>query len=183
MMRFSGVVLGLLLLAACDAGEAAAPSSPEVPEALTSTSSSSGAAPTAPAASGVPASANEMNDWLHTKAYVGWAKESQPHASTGPHASSVLTYMNATLEQSLASGATEHPVGSASVKEFLGPNGVKGWAAFVKTQAGDGGDAWYWYETFNTTPGSHGIEGQGKSLCVNCHLSGKDFVLTPFPLR
>jgi len=45
------------------------------------------------------------------------------------------------------------------------------------------GKGWYWYETFSVTPGTHGIQGQGAPICVNCHASGRDFVLTPFPLR
>ena len=96
----------------------------------------------------------------------------------------MLTYVNGDLEASLAKSADAHPAGAAAVKEFLGPNGVSGWAVAVKTQASSAsGDGWYWYETFSAETGVHGIHGQGAAVCVNCHDSGKDFVLTPFPLR
>ncbi|MBX3226435.1 MAG: hypothetical protein KIT84_32760 [Labilithrix sp.] len=156
-----------VLLAACTGDDDAATPPPE-----TSTTTE------------VPGDAAGMNAWLHTKAYASWPKESAAHPSTGPHASSVLTFVNPTLEASLEAGAAEHPEGSAAVKEFLRDGEVTGWAAYVKTKpASEGGGGWYWYETFDVTPGRHSIEGQGKPLCAGCHAGGKDFVLTPFPLR
>lgn len=169
----------VMVLAACgDTGE------PATPTSLSASSPAASPTPGPSSSSALPTSAADTNTWLHTKAYLSWAKESAPHPSEGPHASSVLTYVNPALEASLKSGAVEHPEGAAAVKEFIGADGVTGWAVAVKTSAtSDSGQGWYWYETFSATPGRHGIEGQGKSLCVNCHASGSDYVLTHFPLR
>lgn len=125
-----------------------------------------------------------FNAWLQKKEYTSWPKESAPHPSTGPHSSSVLTYLNPKLDASLTAGNAEHPKGSAAVKEFLSNGQVTGWAAYVKTEdASNAGNGWYWYEVFDVTPGASSIEGQGKTTCTGCHSAGKDFVNTPHPLQ
>lgn len=185
--------LAVLLIACADTGDAAAPVARD-PEAVRASAAPAdpardaarpGDAGDAPdAGDAIPTTPDAMKAWLLAGRYPTWAKEGAPHPSAGPHASSVLTYVNAELDTSLASNAPEHPAGAAAVKEFLGPAGVKGWAVAVKTQAASaGGEGWYWYETFSTAPAAHGIEGQGATICVSCHDSGRDFVLTPYPLR
>ena len=132
----------------------------------------------------IPTTPDALKSWLLAGSYKSWSKESKSHTSTGPHAASVLTFVNAGLGDSLAGGSEDHPAGAAAVKEFLDGNEVTGWAVAVKTSASsDDGKGWYWYETFNATPGKHGIEGQGESICVNCHASGRDFFLSPYPLK
>lgn len=160
-----------------------------------STSSSSGAASSSGTATsssggattieGIPAGdPTAFNAWLQKKEYAAWPKESAPHASTGPHASSVLTHLNPKLEASMKAGAVEHPKGSAAVKEFLSNGQVTGWAAYVKTaDASASGTGWYWYEVFSTGANASAIEGQGKTTCTGCHSGGKDFVLSPYPLQ
>lgn len=172
----AGLSLFFLLVACADTGDAASPVARE-PEPLTGNAGSD-------AGTAIPTTPDALKTWLLAGSYKSWSAESAPHPSAGPHASSVLTFVNDDLKTSLASSSKEHPAGAAAVKEFLGPTGVKGWAVAVKTQASSAdGDGWYWYETFSTAPGVHGIHGQGAAVCVNCHDGGTDFVLTPFPLR
>jgi hypothetical protein len=126
-----------------------------------------------------------LNAWLQKKPYLSWPHESAPHPSTGPHTSdAVLTYVDPKLDASMKAGNAEHPVGAAAVKEFITKGQLSGWAAYVKTQPkSDGGKGWYWYEVFGVQPGASTIAGQGHTTCTGCHAGGKDFVLTPYPLR
>jgi hypothetical protein len=126
------------------------------------------------------ASTNVMLRYLKAGLYRNWPAESAIHASTGPHFGKVRTWVNPVLAASLATGATEHPLGSAAVKELYGnSNTAAGWAVMVRTQAGTGGKSWYWYEQY----GKLEIAGQGDRNCTGCHAAGRDQVLTPFPLR
>jgi hypothetical protein len=94
-------------------------------------------------------------------------------------------FINDLLEQSLASGATDHPVGAASVKEIYRADGeeLRGWAVMVKVDA-DFGPAWYWYENYSTrSTDSPVADSVGAGICTGCHSQGRDFFLTPFPLQ
>lgn len=133
----------------------------------------------------VPTTPAALFEWLTARGYEGFQPESKIHASAGPHGGSVRAFLSPSLVQSLASGAAEHPEGVAVVKELYGSGQtLTGWAVAVKTQpTSDAGKGWYWFEVFSTQSAGSALEGQGKSLCVNCHKGGKDHVLTPFPLQ
>lgn len=133
----------------------------------------------------VPTTPAALFGWLQARGYDGFQAESKIHASAGPHGGSVRAFLSPALVQSLASGATEHPQGVAVVKELYGSGAsLTGWAVAVKTQpSSEAGKGWYWFEVFSTQSAASALEGQGKSLCVNCHKGGKDHVLTPFPLQ
>lgn len=124
-----------------------------------------------------------LEAWLATGAYKSWAVESAVHASTGPHAGNVLTYVNALALQSLAAGAAEHPQDAATVKELYGDSfdTILGYAVSRKTTSqSEGGATWYWYERVEAT--TYGGE-LGTSLCAGCHGGGADYILTPYPLQ
>ena len=132
-----------------------------------------------------PSTAKEMQVWLVSKNYGDWAAESGPHESTGPHGT-VRTFVNPTLEASLAAMNTQHPVGSASVKELYQNGAVYGYAVSVKLDEDSaGGEGWYWYESFNTDPdGPAAFQSRGHPTCVGCHeRTGNDFISTPYPLQ
>lgn len=135
----------------------------------------------------VPATPPELFTFLQSKGYAGFAAESAPHPSTGPHGGPVRTFINEPLRLSLEAGSAEHPKGAACVKELYDTAGttLRGWAVFVKTEdASAGGQGFYWYEHFSTTSGENpAFAGQGLALCANCHVGGKDYFLTPFPLQ
>ena len=61
-----------------------------------------------------------LEAWLAGGAYKQWAVESQVHASTGPHAGNVRTYVNAIALASLTAQNSEHPQDAATVKELYG---------------------------------------------------------------
>jgi hypothetical protein len=129
-----------------------------------------------------PTNAGELRPWLEAGSYTAWPAESAIHDSAGPHFGNVRTYINTVLDQSLAAGNTEHPVGSASVKELYGSGGanIRGYSVMVKTEAGSGGDRWWWYERFNATTYA---SSQGDGQCVPCHSAGNDHFLSPYPLQ
>jgi len=132
----------------------------------------------------VPGEAVALRAWLDTRAYKSWAHESAPHRSGGPHGGDVQTYVDPILEASLSAGGESHPKGAAAVKELFTDGVVSGWAVLVKNrEASDAGEGFYWYEVFDTAPGAKPLEGQGLGLCRSCHAGGRDFVLTPYPLR
>ena len=131
-----------------------------------------------------PTEAVALLSYLQAGSYLGFAGESKVHSSTGPHGSGVRTYVNQALRASLMANAGEHPVGAAAVKELYdGGGALSGWAVEVKTQAtSEGGDGWYWYEILSTQ-GEPLIGASGPNFCSNCHASGSDYVLVPFPLQ
>ncbi len=131
----------------------------------------------------IPSNSQALLPWLQAGNYQGWASESAPHDSAGPHFGLVRTFINDTLDGSLmAGGDGEHPQGSATVKELYGMGTtVLGWSVSVKTTAtSDAGQGWYWYEVYNDTVFG---DGNGDGTCVGCHSSGQDYVRTPYPLQ
>ncbi len=129
-----------------------------------------------------PTDGDALLAWLEAGEYLGWHAETAPHDSAGPHFGTVRTYVNQQLFDSLEAGDATHPVDAAAVKELYGSgDAVLGWAVEVKTQADSAdGDGWYWYEKFNDQMFA---DGEGASLCTDCHVGGADYVLTPFPLQ
>lgn len=140
-----------------------------------------------PEACDAPPEKDALFAFLQAGSYSGWAKESQAHISTGPHAPLVLTHVSPKLEASLTAGNTQHPAGSAAVKEFFQSDMTpSGWAVWVKTAADSAdGAALYWYENFsNTDNSSPAANAKGIPLCVNCHKTvSTDFFRSPWPLQ
>ena len=140
--------------------------------------------------SGIATEKNELFKYLQGKAYKKFpAKESGKHPSVGPHTKfglPVQVYLNETLDASLKAASASHPAGSAAIKEmFDKDNKLEGWAVMLKTaDESDGGKGWFWYEVTSTTDGSKPVRiGNGVTLCYGCHASGKDYVLTAYPLK
>ena len=134
----------------------------------------------------VPSEPEALLAYLRAGGYKSFGRESRRHPSTGPHGGEVLTYINPTLEDSLAAARSEHPVCAAAVKElFLGGDQVGGWAVFVKVREDSAdGAGFYWFETMSTDADAvPDYDGDGLSLCAGCHSAGADFVLIPFPLQ
>jgi hypothetical protein len=135
-----------------------------------------------PAGDEVPASAGPLFAFLQARSYLEFPAESSVHASAGPHGQ-VRTFVNPTLEASLAAGGAPHPVGSAAIKELHSGGQLSGWAVAVKITEGTATSSWYWYEVFSTTSGEGPIEGIGLAGCASCHSAGSDHIRTPFPLQ
>lgn len=166
-------------------GDAPAPTASPTPAATPTPAPTSTPPRTTPSDGSVPASPDALFAFLQSRAYTTFAAESEVRPTSAPHMSLVRTFLNPTLEASLAAGAGSHPVGAAAVKELYDSRGeLAGWAAMVKIADSDGSDgaAWYWYEVFSPTTGSPTIEGVGNTVCTGCHASGADFVRIPFPL-
>lgn len=120
--------------------------------------------------------------WLQAGHYKNWHAESDIHESAGPHFGRVRAFLNPVLFESMKNNSAQHPTHSATVKELYGDGEkLRGWAVGIKTaEESDGGANWYWYEYFNNDTVR---DGQGVVLCSVCHRSGKDYVLTPWPLK
>lgn len=134
----------------------------------------------------VPSEPEALLAYLRSGEYKGFAAESGPHASSGPHGGRVLTYVNDILAESLDAENAEHPRCAASVKElFLGKDEVSGWAVLVKNQERSArGKGYYWLEILSTQSGRRAdYEGQGINICVGCHSAGQDSFRAPWPLQ
>ncbi len=147
-------------------------------------------AETATVDSAVPTELGELFSSLQSGSYKGFtAQESSTHPSSGPHTKfglPVRVFLDAVLDASMAAGNASHPIGSSAVKEMYdGDGNLQGWAVMVKTEADSaGGRGWFWYEITSTTDGSSPVAaGSGVPLCFGCHSTGKDFVLTGYPLQ
>lgn len=123
-----------------------------------------------------------LEAWLQAGHYKTWRGESGPHASQGPHFGKVRAWLNPALFESLQSKTRQHPPGAVAVKELYGDGAtVQGWSVAIKTGADSaGGSNWYWYEIFQNKVIK---DGQGVLLCRGCHFTGRDYVLTPWPLK
>ena len=128
--------------------------------------------------------------YLQSGAYKSFkAQEPGQHGSRGPHTKfgwPVRVFLDPVIDASLAAGNSSHPAGSSIVKEMFDEAGkLQGWAVMVKTQADSArGSGWFWYEITSTTDGSSPVaSGNGVPLCFGCHFTGRDFVLTSYPLQ
>lgn len=133
-----------------------------------------------------PAEPQALNRFLQAGTYKSWPRESAPHPSRGPHPVTVLTYLNPAMQASLAAGRKDHPAGSAIVKELFDDQGkIRGWAVSIKTGAKSRlGKGWYWYEVLSPAANAKAdYAGRGLLLCSACHATGKDYVLSDFPLK
>ena len=131
----------------------------------------------------VPSEGAALLEYLREGSYRGFAAESGPHDSAGPHFGNVQTYINDCLLESLSAGNEPHPQGAAAVKELYGEDGtvVRGWAVMVKVAGGTDADGWYWYEVFDGREFANSVDA---GLCVDCHASaGPDGIRSPFPLQ
>jgi len=138
----------------------------------------------------VPVAKDKLFSYLQAGSYKNLAaKESGRHPTRGPHTKigwPVRVFLGPNLDASLKAGNTSHPAGSAAVKEMYDGSGkLQGWAVMVKTTADSaGGKGWFWYEITSTTDGSKPVAtGNGVPLCFGCHFTGRDFVLTDYPLK
>lgn len=129
-----------------------------------------------------PLGGTALEAWLKADHYKSWRAESAVHDSQGPHFGKVRAYLNPALYTSLNAKTSQHPKGAVAVKELYGDgNSVKGWSVAIKTATDSSGGAnWYWYEIYEDKVIK---DGQGVLLCRSCHFTGRDYVLTPWPLK
>ena len=153
-------------------------------------SSRQSAADTGGVDSRVPTDKDGLFQFLKAGGYKEFsAKESVRHPGRGPHSRigwPVRVYLDPALDASFKAGNGSHPAGSSAVKEMYTEAGeLQGWAVMVKTASdSQGGQGWFWYEVTSTTEGAKPVAaGNGLPLCFGCHSTGKDFVLTDYPLQ
>ncbi len=130
------------------------------------------------------ADADSIATFVRCNGYSAWAAESVVHDTMAPHGQQTRVFINSALDQSLNSGAMEHPVGATSVKEIYTNGALSGWAAMIKVQSGAAGDGWYWYEVLSVAEGASPVAAStGAGLCTGCHSAGQDFFRTVYPLQ
>ncbi len=139
----------------------------------------------------LPVDKEALFSFLSDKKYEAFkAKEKGRHPSAGPHTKlglPVRVYMNEAIVNSLEANNSEHPMGSAIVKEmFDANNNLSGWAVMVKTQEiSDEGNGWFWYEV-TSAENSNALQAIGNGVigCTSCHMIGsKDMVKTVYPFQ
>jgi len=123
-----------------------------------------------------PRGADDVTAWINSGFYRDWACEAAPHAPRAPSPHG----MNRICSNDLLSAATgegPYPVGAAAVKEIYSSSGaIRLYAVYRKTDDGDSGDTWYWFEG---TQGDVAANGNGEGVCVDCHSHApRDFVFT-----
>lgn len=130
----------------------------------------------------VPLGGQALQNWLEAGHYRQWRGESKAHSSQGPHFGKVRAYLNPALFESMNAGKKDHPKGAVAVKELYGDGDkVLGWSVSIKTEPTSAAGAnWYWYEKFEARDIA---DGKGILLCRGCHITGRDYVLTPWPLK
>lgn len=120
--------------------------------------------------------------WLRSGAYLDW-EVFDPPPKEGM-AAGARVYVSPALAQSLRSGATVHPVGSAAVRELIedGSDAPIGWALNHKLDAGPGAQTWSFYEVFSTEADAEPLVFErAASGCVGCHAEGVDYVRIDVP--
>lgn len=133
-----------------------------------------------------PASADQYAErvfhWLAGRNYRNFKAESAVHpSSSGPAVhGDVKVFVNDKLDASLRAGNKSYPVGAMAVKELYKDGTLIGWALALKTKEDDGrGNGWYWYENVSTTDFENPVAASlGHSMCVGCHATGNDFIMT-----
>lgn len=118
--------------------------------------------------------------WLDSGAYLEWERH-DPAPAPGM-TGGARVYLSPELAASLRSGASIHPVGSAAVREIVDANDptiMIGWALNHKLDAGEGGEAWWFYEVFSLELDAAPLVAErGAAGCVGCHGEGRDHVLS-----
>ena len=137
------------------------------------------------AADTVPTGPEALFEYLTAGQYKSFPHESDAHASEGRHPTSVIGYLNPILDNSMRAGDAIHPPHAAAILEVFEENGsLTGWAVSVKTHTASEGKGWFWYEVRSTTDGDNPTAANWDVPgCVGCHTSGRDFVLSDYPLR
>ena len=137
----------------------------------------------------VPIDVDALFAYLQDGEYRSMNVQSGIHSTRGPHLNlgqPVKVYFSDAVSQSMEGGYTDHPKGSALVKEIFEPGteNLVGWAVAVKTdENSDRGEGWFWVEFTSTTDPSQVPvpAGNGVPLCSSCHATGSDFVLSELP--
>jgi len=148
--------------------------------------STASASQQATSADTVPTAPQALFDYLQAGRYKSFTHESAAHSSRGEHLVTVIAYFNAILHSSMTAGNTAHPRGAAAIIEMLDEDdALTGWGVSVKTHAASlDGKGWFWYEVLRTADAeSPTAANWGVSSCLGCHTSGRDFVLSNYPLR
>lgn len=119
--------------------------------------------------------------WLAEGEYLEWERH-DPEPAPGM-VGGARVYLSPELAASLRAGASEHPPGSAAVREIVSaddPDTQIGWAFSHKLEAGEAGaedQAWFFYEVFDLDPAAAPLTAErGAPGCVGCHGEGVDFV-------
>jgi hypothetical protein len=123
-----------------------------------------------------------IQDWLRSGAYLDW-EVFDPPLKEGM-AAGARVYLSPTLVDSMRSGATVHPVGSAAVRELTDEDSdtAIGWALNHKRDAGADADTWSFYEVFSTDADAEPLVFErAASGCIGCHAEGVDFVRLELP--
>lgn len=124
-----------------------------------------------------PEGAQELWNRVHAEKYQSWQRApgfEMRRDSSAPHGGASEIFLNPTMADAVASGATTWPVGSLIVKD--GYAGVESDASHVLVAAMEKRETgWYWAE-WDADSGGEAMYSGNPSICTGCHESGRDFV-------
>lgn len=139
-----------------------------------------------------PMGREAVEAWLAGGAYRSWHCEPSVHEARSPSPHGFNRICSNDLIASTTSG--DWPVGAAAVKELYAAAGDTtpvGYAVYLNTGTGSGGDDWYWYErvpldspfphdAYGVVADGLGNAGAPMTICVGCHAgAGSDAPHTP----
>ena len=130
-----------------------------------------------------PAEVEEVLAAIEDGSYESWEAEPMRHppGNGSPHPGEVRTFFNPTLAQSMGAGNTEHPIGSAALKESWQDDTLSGWFIEVKVAEGTGVETWYWWSDLANVDALGG--DSSVAACTGCHAGGIDYVTTAYPFE
>ncbi len=121
-------------------------------------------------------------DWMRTRSYQKW--QASPGVTLSAQGGTRV-FVNQTLADSLAQGATSHPVGAVGIRELYQEDLFTRRATnlLIKLEKGEGPETWLWLELRDFSPGAAlSVEEPAPPGCVPCHSDSVDFIQSTWPL-
>lgn len=120
--------------------------------------------------------------WTHLReadyrTWPHWPGKGELYAGGEPHGMLLTTYVNATAQTALTSGATTMPDGAVIVKENYMPDSTLAAVTVMYKRAGYDADAGDWYWAKYDPAGVVDVSGRVEA-CATCHSAGTDYLLT-----
>ncbi len=131
----------------------------------------------------VPDEPDALHEWVLGDEYRAWPSWSSVEPTGGLGGARV--YLSPALYDSLMSGAEQHPVGAAAVRELYGEDleTITGYAVVTRVDEDASADAWLWFEVFSPEPDATPATAERAAPgCVGCHQQAVDFIQSALPL-
>lgn len=126
---------------------------------------------TEPQRSEVPVEPGLLHDFLSGGDYRDWRAE--PELKPGLNGTMHRVFLRDDVD------AAGSPVGAAAVRELWDARGEEqiAWSVVVKLEAGEGPQAWFFYETYDfRVRDAHLVADVAATGCASCHAAAPDVI-------